>query len=99
MKKIGSLERFLTDADPDAIIADIELARTSKHHQKGLVFRCEVNLTIGKTLLRAEELGESIVEAIDKIRDEIESEVHKLKGKRQARFLRAARDITRRFKF
>lgn len=96
--KLTSFERFFPETKPDAIIADIELARTTKHHQKGRVFRCEVNLTIGKALLRAEESGESITEAIDKVRDEIERQALNYVERRRSRFLRAARKFARRLK-
>jgi len=98
-EKLTSVQKFFSETPADAIIADIELARTTKHHQKGPVFRCEVNLTVGKKLLRAEEVGESIIEAVDKVKDEIERQAHDHIERRRSRFLRAARDFTSRLKF
>lgn len=97
-EKIISLERFLPKFDPDSIIAEIELEGPSRHHRKGEVFRCEVNLSIGGKLLRAEERGELMTEAIDGARDEIERQVRKKKEKERTKFLRGARKFARRLK-
>lgn len=99
IEKITSLERFLPDIQSDSIITEIELGRPSKRHRTGEVFRCEVNLTINGKLLRAEEKGRTIIEAIDKVRDEIEGRVRKTKDKRQTNILRSARKAVGRFKF
>lgn len=99
LEKIGSLERFFKDTAPDSVIVDIEIGRPSRHHRKGEIFRCEVNVSLGKRLLRAEERAASVKGAIDLVRDEIQREAKKLRARRQDQFLRAARKIARRFKF
>lgn len=99
LEKIGSLERFFKDTDPDSILVEIEIGRPSQHHRKGEVFRCEVNVSVGKRLLRAEELAETMVGAIDLAYDEIRREVKKMQAKWRDQFLRAARKLARRFKF
>ncbi len=53
----------------------LEISRTTKHHQKGLVFRAEANLRFGKRLLRAEANGENARSAIDAMKDELRREI------------------------
>jgi ribosomal subunit interface protein len=98
LEKFGALGRFFENADPDTVSADVEVGRPSEHHRKGQVCRCEINLRVGGTLLRAEDEGETMYEAIDKVRDAIEREARKLKSKRRALFLRHARTFARRLK-
>lgn len=97
-EKFQSIERFFPTSDADAIAADIEVGRPSQHHQKGDVYRCEINLRIGGHHLRAVEEGESLQEVVDLVRDEIERQARKIKGKRQAQFLKGARELARRLR-
>ncbi len=53
----------------------VEISRTTKHHNKGLIFRAEGNLKFGKTLLRAEANGENARTAIDILKDELKREI------------------------
>ena len=57
------LEKFLSD-DESAIV-EVELELTTKHHKKGPVWRAEVNVMIGKTLLRGEQYAEEAHDIID----------------------------------
>jgi len=99
-QKLTSLERFLPEAknEPDLVIAEIELGRPSAHHKKGEVFYCELNLSIGKKLLRSSNFGVSIIEAIDKVQEDIERKVRKEKEKSREG-IRRRRKIIRGFKF
>ncbi len=45
--------------------AQVEVGKTSHHHNKGQVFRCEINLRAPGGELRAEEEREDLYEAID----------------------------------
>ncbi len=99
LEKIGSLSRFFKGTSPDLIMTDIELSRPSKHHRKGDVFRCEVNVSVGKHLLRAEEEAGALAEAVDLVRDEIQLEIKKFQSKRRDQSRRAERKIIRRRKF
>jgi ribosomal subunit interface protein len=97
-EKIGALERLLPKQSADAVKVDVEIGKPSKHHRKGEVFRCEVNVTMGKILLRAEEPGQTPFESIDRVRDEIEREVKKMKSKRRSTARRAEREVSRRLR-
>ncbi|MDE2038024.1 MAG: ribosome-associated translation inhibitor RaiA [Patescibacteria group bacterium] len=70
----------LLGSDP-AFIADLELAKTSAHHQKGDIFRAEIHIVgKGKDLFAAAEDAD-LYAAIDGMRDEIVREIRASKGK------------------
>ena len=77
-QKIGSLGKYLSGSIVDA---RVELGKPSKHHRSGPVFYAEVNLKIGGKLLRAEATHLDLRTAIIKVKDELEVQIRKLKGK------------------
>jgi len=79
-KLVKMTKKFLA-RDNEPIALNIEVGKTTRHHKTGKVFRAETNLKIGKTLLRAEALGESLNEAIDLLEEELEREIKKFKEK------------------
>lgn len=74
-EKIGGLEKYF-----DNIIGcEVEVGRTTMHHQKGDVFMAEVNLEVPKTLLRASAEAEDLYQAINDARDKMKQEITKYK--------------------
>lgn len=63
----------------DAVMADVEVGRTTHHHHKGEVFRAEVNLTIPGKLLRAEDENEDLYVAIKNVAGTLGRELDKEK--------------------
>ena len=63
----------------DAASADVEVGKTTNHHQKGEIFRAEVNLTIPGKLLRAEDENEDLYVAIKNVADTLGRELNKEK--------------------
>ncbi|MFH1461258.1 MAG: ribosome-associated translation inhibitor RaiA [Patescibacteria group bacterium] len=90
-EKIGGLEKFLKNIDPELIMAEIEVGKITQGQRQGEIFRAEVNLSIGGQLLRSEETGESLQAAIDLIKDELQREIRRHKEKQQTQFIRGAR--------
>ena len=81
-EKFLSLEKFLKRWDENnSVIARIEIAKNTKHHNKGMVFSAEVNLDLPKHVLRVEETGEEMHAVIDKLKDRLKTELLKLKDK------------------
>ncbi len=76
--KIQSLEKYF----PGITVARIEMGRTSRHHQKGDVWRAEVNLDSPKHVFRAEAVEEDIYAALDAVKNELKKELLRLKDKR-----------------
>lgn len=79
-KKIGSLAKFLR-ANSDSIEAKVEIGKPSRHHKSGFVYYAEVNLKIGKKLIRASSRHNDLYTAINDVRDETEVQVKKFKEK------------------
>ena len=63
----------------------VEVARTTRHHKKGNIFRAEVTIRLpGKKTLRAEAEEWDVRVALDRVRDELFMEISKWKQKRLA---------------
>ena len=90
-EKIGGLEKFLKNFDPELIMAEVEVGKVTQGQRQGEIFRAEVNLSLGSQLLRAEETGESLSAAIDLVKDELQREIRQHKEKQQTQFIRGAR--------
>ncbi len=90
-EKIGSLIKFLGSADNEEIEAKVEVGKITKHHQKGDVFRAEINLNLLGDLLRSEAEEWDLHAAIDAAKDELQEEIKKYKGKRFSLYKRGAR--------
>lgn len=72
--------------------AEIEIARTTEHHQKGdEIFLAEVNLEVGGILLRASAKGWDVKVAIDAMHKNLEAEIRKFKDKKAAGYKKGAR--------
>ncbi len=77
-EKVGSLEKFFDQA----IIARVDVGRTSNHHQKGDVFRAEINMDVPqKHVLRAESVKEDLYLAINDAKADLERQIKKYKEK------------------
>jgi len=76
-EKIGSLEKFLQGVEP--LIIEVEVGKTSKHHNKGDVFRAEVQIEIPGKLLRAEAVKDDIRKAIVAVKDNLKVQIKKYK--------------------
>ena len=85
-KKIGSLERFLKQWSKEGVVEVwAELARTTKHHRSGEVFRAEADIRLPGKILRAEAKAEDIRLTIDLVRGKLFGEIKKYKTKRLKR--------------
>jgi ribosomal subunit interface protein len=77
-QKISSLYKFV--GDTDSAVCEVEFEKLSAH-QQGRIHRVEVNLTVRGHLYRAEATENTFEEAIDKVRDELDSELSRAKDK------------------
>lgn len=96
-KRLATLERHLRKSD--AVTCDVELEKTTEHHQAGEIYRAEMNLLLGGQLLRAEATAETIEAAIDEAKDELKRELTKLTEKTDSMFRRGARKAKDFFRF
>src|SRR3989344_447077 len=93
-KLLKPLRRLLVGADrSESVILDIELSRTTRHHRKGKVWGAGMIVTLPKEKepLYAEVTDEDIHTAIDLLKEEIEQEIRKYKGRSVALTRRWAR--------
>ncbi len=70
--KLKSVEKLISKLD-------FEVSKTTRHHQKGNVFRAEANLNLPKKLIRAEAVEEDLTAAIDKVKSILTLSVKKYK--------------------
>lgn len=61
------------------IEADVEVGVTTHHHQKGDIFRAEVNLSVPKKIIRAEAETDDLYKSITEVRDKLKIELNKYK--------------------
>jgi len=76
-KKLLALLKF----SPDIMIADLELAKISKHHKKGDVFSAKVTLSVPGKVYRVEEIEPVLYKAIDKAKDDLKQSLNRNKGR------------------
>ena len=100
-KLLAPLEKRMGREFPPEHILDVELAKTTRHHEEGRIWKCEVNLALPREseTLYAQALSESLEGAIDEAKDELEREIREYKGKRASKFLRSARKLKERLHF
>ncbi|OHA21314.1 MAG: hypothetical protein A2849_03195 [Candidatus Taylorbacteria bacterium RIFCSPHIGHO2_01_FULL_51_15] len=79
-KRLASLEKLINFEDPSVMI-DVELGRTTKHHQSGDIFFAEINIHRGKETFRAVSEKSDIRSAIDDMQSLIGRELSSRKGK------------------
>lgn len=87
--KLNSLDKFLPRSEN--VFADVELAKTTRHHQKGDIFRAEVNLKIPGRLIRAMAEEWNLRVAIDKVKEELQRKIKDSKEKNESLYKRGAR--------
>lgn len=91
-KKIFSLSKFIHGGEE--ILCEVEIGRTTKHHNSGDIFKAEVNIMLpgGKQVYTSSEQAD-IYTAIDMVRDETERALVTEKNKKDTLFRRGATRI------
>ena len=90
-KRLKTLEKFLPD-DETMLVCAVELEKMAGQ-QTGSIFRVEINLQVGGTLLRAEATREKMEDAIEQTKNELKTELVRTSGKRQSLLRRGAKRI------
>ncbi len=78
--KIEDIDRLI-DPNDTSVSAQIELGKTSNHHQSGDIYRAEINLSRGGKYFRAVSEQDTIFAAIDEIKHEIMREIKSYSSK------------------
>lgn len=92
-EKINGLDKFLDGMDRNIIEARVEINKITKHHQTGDIFRAEVNLSLPGKMLRSEVEEMDFCTAIDRVKEELQNEIKKYRGKKEAQYKRGARVV------
>ncbi len=79
-KKLEGLKKFIDPQDP-AVMIDVELGKTTRHHQTGDIFRAEINIFAPQKTFRAEAESSDLYSAIDELKDQIQNELRSDKKK------------------
>ena len=88
-EKLNALDKFLPN--DESIFADVELAKTTRHHHKGDIFKAEVNLKMPGRLIRAVAEEWDLRVAIDTVKDELQRKIIISKEKNISLYRKGAR--------
>ncbi len=80
-EKIGGLAKFLEKFNPDGLIVNVIIARTTNHHRHGDVYQIELNVDLPGKHLAAKAEGDDVRTAIGDARDKLKSEILSHKDK------------------
>ncbi len=78
--RVAPLEKYLGKSElGNDIIARVEIGRTTRHHNKGEVYRAEINIDIRNNIARAESSLDDIRAAIDDVVGKVQRQLVKYK--------------------
>lgn len=80
-KKLEHIEKFL-DPNDQSVLCEVELGKISRHHNKGDVYRTEINLHMAGHNLRAVSEMDDLFASIDIAKDEMVREIQSNKDKK-----------------
>lgn len=80
-EKIRSVEKFAIPHENEEIIVNVEIGKTTNHHQSGDVFVAEANLRVRGKHFRATSEKSDLYAAIDDMRNELVRELSSHKEK------------------
>lgn len=83
-EKIGGLKKFMEgiDFEGGGVIARVELAKTTAHHQQGDIYKAEVNLELPRKMIRSTVERDEIYKAIDDVKDELRVSISEYKNEK-----------------
>lgn len=79
-EKAEMLAKYLGDVQ--VIDVKVKVGMTSRHHQKGDIYQCEIALTLPGETLRVSKTTSNIYKAIDKAKDHMARSIRRYKEKR-----------------
>lgn len=90
-QKISSLEKYLK-RDNEHTLVEVELVKNTNHHNKGDIFRAELNINLGKgRLVREEATDSDLYAAIDEVKDKGGEAIRTFLNKRGSLLKRSGR--------
>lgn len=89
-EKLRGVEKFTLPHESEDLVAEVEIGKTTNHHQSGDVFRAEVNLIVRGKQFRATSEKNDLYVAIDDMRNELVRELNSHKDKTRTLVRRGA---------
>ena len=80
-EKLASIEKFAIPHVDEELSVEIEVGKTTNHHNSGDVFRAEANVRVRGKHFRATSEKSDLYAAIDEVRNELVRELNSYKGK------------------
>ena len=78
-EKMNSLEKFISNLDPNVVKVFFEVSLETKHHKKGDIFYAEANVEVPGKIIRAEAREENLYTAINVVKDKLQRSLKKYK--------------------
>ena len=94
-KRVASLEKLL---NKDNTIVEVEVGKTTMHHNKGDFFKAEINISSGGNRFFANSEKDDLYSAIDEVRESIFRELTKNKDKKMTLYKRGASSVKKMLK-
>lgn len=82
-KKIELLEKYIDSKDTSAM-CDVEVGKTTMHHQTGDIFKAEMHLRVSGKYVYAVSEKDTLNSALDEVKDEIARSIASYKKKRES---------------
>lgn len=92
---LSKKDRLPGDRKEERVDMRVELEKTKPSQRKGLVFRAEAQFNLGKAVFRAESRKDDIREAVVEVKDDLQVQIKKFKGRARAAMERGARKMKR----
>lgn len=89
-EKVRGVEKFAMSHLSEDPIAEVEIGKTTNHHNSGDVFRAEVSLRVRGKYFRATSEKDDLYAAIDDMRNELVRELNSHKDKTRTLVRRGA---------
>jgi putative sigma-54 modulation protein len=76
-EKVSALDKYFDNIQQ----VDVEIGKTSNHHQKGDIYFCEINMSVPRTLLRYRNEMDDLYKAITAAKKGMQEEIQSYKEK------------------
>lgn len=96
-KRLQPLEKFLK-TKTDHSLMYVEVAKTTNHHNKGDIYKAEVNLAVGGKTFYALCEDQDLLPAIDAVKEDMERQLVANKDRSVTLFRRGARSVKKMLK-
>jgi ribosomal subunit interface protein len=97
--KLSHLDKFLPVNKDQEVIVDVEVGKTTQHHNQGEVYRAEFNLKYSDQFKRSESTQESLEAAIEIASDELNRQVRRSKNKKTDLIRKGGKQIKKILRF